>query len=415
MKRVSHVLYVTYTSPVPAKLGPSRRHYHILDQLSRFYEVHLLSLGKQSEADMFRAAFADRVAGFDYALTPPITRRRKAIKFARKVWRTVTSRCDFLPVLDPNLRRLCVEITASHSFDAIILSSVLLRGLPLPETVPIVGDTHNVEFDVLARTSTLAETFSRRQYARLQAGSMFREERRCGRNVDLLLASSDRDRQVFVQRLGIDNVAVIPNGVDIDEFSPAQTPGKPGTILFTGLMSYYPNQQAMRWFLGEVFPLILKKVSGAKLIIAGAGPPAWLTAKRSDALEVTGSVPDMRTYFERASVVIAPLMIGGGTRVKILEAQAMQRPVVSTSLGAEGLNVRDGHSILIADDAESFARCVVRLLTDADFASKIGANGRSDVALEYSWEWIGDRLESLLRERIGLTPRNLVVPRTDLA
>src|ERR1039457_3783025 len=252
MRRPSRVLYITHTSPVPAKLGPSRRHYHILDQLSRFYEVHLLSLGKQSEADMFDSIFADRVAGFDYALTRPITRQRPATKFLRKVWRTLTSRCDFLPVLQPNLRRLCKETTSSGSFDAIILSSILLRGLPLPEGVPIIGDTHNVEFDVLNRTAMLAETFVRRKYAQWQAVSTFREERRCGRKVDLLLATSERDRRVFEEQLGVKNVAVIPNGVDITEFSPSKSPGESGTMLFTGLMTYYPNQQAVRWFLNEV-------------------------------------------------------------------------------------------------------------------------------------------------------------------
>lgn len=355
---------------------------------------------------MFETAFGDRVAGFNYALTPPRTRKRTAFKFIRKVGRTLTLRCDFLPTVDPNLRRLCTRIARPEAFDAIILSSVLLRGLPLPHGVPIVGDTHNVEFDVLERTSKLAESRLRRQYARWQAGSMFREERRCGREVDLLLASSERDRELFEQKLGVRNVAVIANGVDVTEFSPSEVPGEPGTVLFTGLMSYYPNQQAIRWFLHEVFPQILKRVPRAKLIVAGADPPEWLTAKRGGNLEVTGSVPDMRPYFERARVVIAPLMIGGGTRVKILEAQAMQKPVVSTSLGAEGLIVRDGHSILLADDARSFAMQVVRLLDNVDFASRVGANGRSDVALKYDWERIGERLENLLRETIGLVGRD---------
>jgi glycosyltransferase involved in cell wall biosynthesis len=406
MRRPSRVLYITYTSPVPAKLGPSRRHYHILDQLSRFYEVHLLSLGNQAEAKMLKATFGDRIAGFDYALIRPQTRQRMAIKFAHKVWRTLTFRCDFLPVLQPNLRRLCKTITSPGSFDAIILSIVLLRGLPLPEGLPIIGDTHNVEFDVLTRTSVLAETFLRRLYARWQANATFREEMRCGTKVDLLLATSERDRRVFEHDLGVQNVAVVPNGVDVIEFSPSTTSGEPGTVLFTGLMSYYPNQQAIKWFLDAVFPLLLAKVPQTKLIVAGTGPPAWLLARRSNALEVTGSVPDMRPCFERASVVIAPLMIGGGTRVKILEAQAMARPVVSTSLGAEGLDVLDEHSILLADDAESFAIQVARLLTDTELASRIAANGRDYVTSEYNWNRIGDQLELLLRERIGLTARD---------
>ncbi len=330
----------------------------------------------------------------------------------RKVWQTSTSRCDFLPVHEPNLVRLCSEITSSESFDAIILSTVLLRDLPLPERIPIVGDTHNVESDVLARTASSAENFMRRHYARCQAGPTFRAESRCARNVDLLLANSERDRRVFQQELAVQQVCVIPNGVDITEFSPAKTSGQPATILFTGLMSYYPNQQAIRWFLDKVFPLLLKNVPKARLIVAGARPPAWLIARRSSILEVTEEVPDMRPYFERARVVIAPLMIGGGTRVKILEAQAMARPVVSTSLGAEGLDVHDGHSILIADDAGYFAVQVARLLTDDDFSSKIGVNGRRHVVSNYDWNQIGERLECVLRQSIGLIPRCAVKKQT---
>ncbi len=409
MRRPSRILYITHTSPVPAKIGPSRRHYHILDQLSRFYDVHLLSLGTQSEAEMFSATFADRVTGFDYALP----RRKGTTKFIRKAWRTFTSRCDFLPVVEPNLRRLCTQVTSSQSFDAIVLSIVLLRGLPLPEDVPIVGDTHNVEFDVLTRTAELAETYTRRQYARWQAISTFREEGRCARKVALLLANSERDRQVFEQKLAVTNVEVIRNGVDIAEFSPPAVSGSPGTILFTGLMSYYPNQQAIRWFLDAVFPKVLEKVPQARLIVAGADPPAWLIQRRSEFVEVTGSVPDMRPIFERAQVVIAPLMIGGGTRVKILEAQAMAKPVVSTSLGAEGIDVRDGYSILLADNPELFAAQVARLLTDVEFARRMGAAAREQVALEYDWNRIGERLDYVLRQRIGLTPRAEVETHTD--
>jgi glycosyltransferase involved in cell wall biosynthesis len=405
MRNPSRILYISHTSPVPAKIGPSRRHYHILDQLARFYDVRLLSLGMKSEEEMFREAFAKRVPRFHYATV----QQGKNVRFMLKVWRTLTWRCDFLPVFEPNLRRLLAEVTSSQRLDAIMLSTPLLFGLPLPRGVPIVSDTHNVESDVLKRTSVLAEDFLRRQYARWQVRSTFREERRCIHGVDLLLANSDRDRQVFENEFDVRNIAVIPNGVDVTEFSPPKSLGDPGTILFTGLMSYYPNQQAMRWFLSKVFPLILKKVPEAKLVVAGAGPPAWLLNKKSNILEVTGRVPDMRPYFERARVVIAPLMIGGGTRVKILEAQAMARPVVSTTLGAEGIDGRDGHTILLADDPASFAQQVSGLLTDLDFAAGIGVNGRKHVACFYDWNRIGERLEATLRGRIGLVSREQAI------
>jgi glycosyltransferase involved in cell wall biosynthesis len=174
-------------------------------------------------------------------------------------------------------------------------------------------------------------------------------------------------------------------------------------------MSYYPNQQAIRWYLDEVFPKVRLAIPAARLTVAGAHPPPWLLGRRSTAVVVSGAVPDMRPYFQRARVVIAPLKIGGGTRVKILEAQAMERPVVSTSLGAEGL-ITESSSIVLADDADSFAAQVIRLLCDDTLALQLAIKGRQIVEREYDWDRIGGRLEAILSERIGLKPKLSVPP-----
>lgn len=406
--RASRVLYISYTSPVPSKIGPSRRHYHILSQLLRFFDVQVLSIGRRGEPALFEKEFGDKVIDFDYA----VSERPPAFKYICKSWLTLTRRCDFLPARNRTLRELCRLVTASHRFDAIILSGSLLNRLPLPSDVPIVADTHNVESDVLARTSMLAETFGRRMYAKIQARPTFREEKRCALRADLLLATSERDKTTFQRLMNIRNVEVIPNGVDVTEFHPINGFGRPGEILFTGLMSYFPNQQAIRWFLEEVFPRVRSVIPTARLIVAGADPPQWLLRRRSSALVVSGAVPDMRPYFQDARVVIAPLKIGGGTRVKILEAQAMARPVVSTTLGAEGLDTRSS-SIVLADDPDSFATHVIRLLSDDRLALQLATKGRQIVEKEYDWDRIGESLAAILSERIGLKPkRRVAAPRT---
>jgi polysaccharide biosynthesis protein PslH len=378
----ARILYITHTSPVPAKIGPARRHYHVLAQLCRFYDVHLLFLGSSHEADAFAREFDERVTGFTYATRAA----RGGRKVARKLLRTLTARCDFLPVLEPDFRSCCASVTRTQTFSGILLSTVLLGGLPLPDGIPLIGDTHNVEFDVLRRATR-------------------REEQRCARSVDLLLATSDRDRALFEAELGVSDVAVVPNGIDLLEFSPAPAPAIANTIVFSGLMSYYPNQQAVRWFLQAVFPSVRRMVPTAKLIVAGAAPPRWLCNLADDHVEVTGWVTDIRPYLRRAAVVIAPLRIGGGTRVKILEAQAIGRPVVSTSLGAEGLGLHDADSVLIADDAVTFAARVVDVLTDPGLAAALARNGRQHVVRHFDWDLIGERLSGLLHERIGLVPR----------
>jgi glycosyltransferase involved in cell wall biosynthesis len=401
VRKACRILYICYASPTHTRLGPARRHYHVLDQLCRFYDVHLLSLGAASEATVSAREFAGRIRGYHFAPRSGSSGRT----FARKTWRTLTGRCDFLPAHETALQRLCAEITSTQSFDAIVLSNVLLRRLPLPGGVPIIGDTHNVEFDVFRRMAARCDSVAHRHYARWQGPSMRREEQWCGRNVDLVLATSNRDRQVFETELGLTNVAVIPNGIDVAEFAASASPPQPATVTFSGLMSYYPNQQAVRWFLDAVFPIVRQKVPCAKLVVAGAAPPRWLRDRAGDHLEVTGRVADVRPFLARAAVVVAPLLIGGGTRVKILEAAAMGKPVVSTRLGAEGLDLADGASVLLADEAQQFAGHVISLLGDPQRAARIGARARSHVAEHFDWNRIGERVSRLLHARLQLAPR----------
>ena len=399
--RTSRVLYIAYASPVPSRLGPARRHFHVLEQLARFYDVHFLCVGDGHEAEAFGRHFGARVSGFTFVPRSAGLRRRHA----RKLALTLLGRCDFLPALEPALRQACTRVTATHAFDAIVLSSVLLRSLPLPERVPIVGDTHNVEFDVLRRTATHADRVLLRHYARRQWPAMRHEERRCGEAVDLVLATSARDRHVFERELGLRRVAVVPNGIDLAEFTPSAREAEPDTILFSGLMSYFPNQQAVRWFLRDVFPAVRRHRPGARLVVAGAEPPRWLTALAGPTIDVTGFVADIRPFVARAAVVVAPLLIGGGTRVKILEALAMARPVVSTSLGAEGLDLPHGTAALLADDAAAFADAVLAVLDDPRLAARLGANGRQHVAQHFDWERIGDGARTLLAASLGLHER----------
>jgi glycosyltransferase involved in cell wall biosynthesis len=400
-RRPSRILYVAYASPVPSRLGPARRHYHILEQLARFYDVSLLSIGSQSDAQALERHFGDRLHGFTFVPRSAGRGRRHL----QKVARTMMGRCDFLPALERGLRQACARLTATQTFDAIVLSSVLLRSLPLPDDVPLVADTHNVEFDVLRRTAAHTTNRLRRYYACRQWPATLREERCCGEAVDLLFSTSGRDRHVFEQELGLRRVAVVPNGIDLAEFVPPSQDPVPDTILFSGLMSYYPNQQAVCWFVKEVFPAVLRSRPAARLVVAGAAPPRWLSALAGPHIEVTGYVPDIRPYLARAAVAVAPLLIGGGTRVKILEALAMERPVVSTSLGAEGLDLAHGASVLIADAPNAFVDSVISVLEDQRLGGQLGSRGRLHVAQHFDWNRIGNGVSRLLASTIGLACR----------
>jgi hypothetical protein len=193
---------------VPSKLGPARRNHHIIEQLARYYDVSVLGVGVDGDAKTFLSSFRAPVA----ELRLVSAQVPRGLKFFRKMVRTTLGQCDYLPARAPALRRACEDMAAGRRFDAVMLSLLLLRRLPLPNGVPVVADTHNVESDVYRRMATAADGRLRRLYAARQCRLTRDEERRCGARVDLLLATSDRDRQLFESELQIPGVEVIPNG-----------------------------------------------------------------------------------------------------------------------------------------------------------------------------------------------------------
>jgi glycosyltransferase involved in cell wall biosynthesis len=194
--------------------------------------------------------------------------------------------------------------------------------------------------------------------------------------------------------------AVVPNGVDLDFFRAGATPAvrAPTTLLFFGAIDYHPNTDAMLFFAREVMPLLRSRVPRVRLCIVGRRPPEAVTALRGPDVEVAGAVEDVRPYLERAAVVIVPLRLGGGTRLKILEALAMGKAVVSTTLGAEGLDVVPDRDLLLADDPATFAAQIRRLLDDPELAARIGAAGRRVVEARYGWGASVERLSAFYGE-----------------
>ena len=185
-------------------------------------------------------------------------------------------------------------------------------------------------------------------------------------------------------------------------------------MLFTGLMSYYPNQHGILRFTERVLPLVRARVPYARLRIVGANPSAAVRALASDHVEVTGRVPDVRPAYARADVSVVPLWIGGGTRVKALEAFAMGVPVVSTPLGCEGLDVRDGRSVLIGRTDEELADAIVALMTRPALRSALVAEGLA-VADEYDWRRVGLALEAAFRRARRLVPIDRSLPAAAIA
>jgi glycosyltransferase involved in cell wall biosynthesis len=190
--------------------------------------------------------------------------------------------------------------------------------------------------------------------------------------------------------LGARDVTVVPNGVDLDQFRPSDPSAPEDLLVFTGSMDWRPNQDGIRWYLEEVHPLLQGRVD-TPLVVVGRNPPTWLSPDQLPPdVQVTGTVPDVRPYLDRAAVFVVPLRAGGGSRLKILEALAAGKAVVSTTVGAEGLDLENGKHLVLADTPEEFATAVEELCSDRDRARALGKAGRLRMEERYGWDAIAE-------------------------
>ena len=382
-----------HAPPYPPDIGPSRRNYHVLVETLKRHDVTVLSLGSGADRGVFLERFGD--PGLHSVFVPNL--RGAAVNAARCGWYLATARSDFYRLHRRAFQRALDELAGSRAFDLAYFSTTMLGCYRLPARMPLVGDTHNIEHDNLARAARESREPWRRAFYRTQASLTRREELAYASRFSIVCTTSERDRRLLAALVPHVATAVVPNGIDLDKYRrPLLTPPEPGTMIFTGLMSYYPNHHGVLRFVERVLPRILDRVPHARLTIVGASPPAAIRALASPHVEVTGRVPDVRPYYARAEVCVIPLAIGGGTRVKALEAMAMGVPIVSTPLGCEGLDVRDGRSVLIGGTDEAFADAVVRVLTRPALHGALVAEAMA-VAEEYDWRRVGLALETVFR------------------
>jgi glycosyltransferase involved in cell wall biosynthesis len=238
-------------------------------------------------------------------------------------------------------------------------------------------------------------------YSSLQWRKLRSFERRVCRQADRVVCVSEADAIALRQIDPAMTTHVIPNGVDTDFYerdkvTPLDLP--PHSLVFTGTMDFRPNVDAMLWFAEEVLPVIKAQMPDVQVYIVGQRPHARLDVLRADpAITITGAVDDTRPYISAAGVYIVPLRMGGGTRLKLLEALSLQAPIVSTTLGAEGFEVTNGEQLLLADDPAAFARSIGELLADRTQARALGAAGRSFAAQRYDWRSIVPKFEEVYR------------------
>jgi len=390
----------------PLDSGGRIRSYQILRQINGKHEVHYAAFADErwdTEAMRLASEYCRRL----FTVEPPRVPEKNTPGYYARVFGGLIDAEPFTvsSYRNSEMRSLVERLIAANGYD-ILVADFLAMCLNVPDVpaIPVVHFSHNVEAMIWKRHGDNETNAFKRFVFRREQKRIERFERKIVTTYAFTIAVSEKDCEHFRRVYGGTRAGSVATGVDTGYFTPRGGPEDPNSIIFLGSMDWMPNIDAIHHFVRNIYPLIKNEVPAAKLSVVGRNPDVSVRAlqERDPSITVTGTVSDTRDYIDRAAVAVVPLRIGGGTRVKIYEMMAMAKTIVSTTIGAEGLNYSDGKNILIADESERFARLVIEALRDSSRRGAIGNGARDFVVSHCSWEAVADEFVHLLdRARKG--------------
>jgi glycosyltransferase involved in cell wall biosynthesis len=392
-----NILCVSQMPASPPRFGAQARTHGILTQLARRHDVTAAMLiDDEFDTDECRRAMQGYCRD---VVNGPAKRLMQARSLAS------TRSFERLRVTLPAMQRTLDRVLRTERFDIVnlefpYLGQYNLRQAPPGEAPPVlVVDSHEIAYDLTRQFARSGGTLGRRLYTGVNWRKLRREELRTYRNADGVYLCSSLDEQRLLDQVPGVPTAVVPNAADVEYFQPRPSDPPPDgrTVVYFGLLSTVPNVDGVTHFAREIWPRIAAANPDSRFKIIGGRPPPSLTALASPQVEVTGFVPDLRPHLAAAAVVVVPLRLGGGTRLKIVEAMAMGKAIVSTSLGAEGIEAIPGRHLLIEDEPTAFADAVSRLLVEPALAASIGRSARELAVDRYSWGGAVRALEGFYR------------------
>lgn len=401
------ILFLSQCLPYPPFSGVTRRTYNIINQLSKEFDVRLLAFyrknhqGDEKEVQQARDALSAIV---EEILEPtPIPSEKTKWHFVHNHIRSVaTGRAyTYYEYGSARFRRQLEKEIEDTRPDLVHVDSMdLYRWLDHLDGVATTCTHHSIESELLKLRGKRLENVVTRKYVQWQAERLRQVERIYAPRLAMNLMMSTLDAKRLTEVAPGSQTAVVHNGVNTEWFNiESSIPARSKEVVFLGPLYMYPNWDGIRFFVRKSWPVIRAADPEAILTLVGKATPSQAAELETvDGVQVLGFVPDIRPIIGRARCCIAPLRVGGGTRLKILEYWAMGKPVVSTAIGCEGLSASDGGNILIRDDPQAFAAAVIGLLSNADAADSLGLKARATVEAEYTWDRIGTNLRRLYHD-----------------
>ncbi len=406
-------LSILYVSPMPAsppRAGAQARMHGLMTNLALRHEITAITLcDEEFDAEEYGRAMREYCGEVILLANPKgkdgLAKRALQLRAAAS-WRSYEHHRFAVPALQSELDR----VLRQKRFDVVNLEFPYLAHFRLRQSPPgtppppLVIDAHEIAYDIARQFARNGQGLARRVHAGLNWRKLRREEIAAFRAADGICACSVADQQRLLEDVPAARTVVVPNAADVEFYHPRPSDPRPDgrTVVFFGLLSTFPNLDGVGFFVREIWPRIIARRPDARCRIIGGRAPPSIQALAGPQIEITGLVPDLRPYLASAAALVVPLRIGGGTRLKIVEGMAMARPIVSTTLGAEGIDAVPERDILIADDGAGFAAAVLRLLDDPGLGARLGRSARRLAVEKYAWSSAAVTLERFFREVIAV-------------
>jgi glycosyltransferase involved in cell wall biosynthesis len=403
-RKKQKILFFSQRFPYPMDTGGKIRTGKLLEQLKDIFDITLVSNVESPKDD----PYLDQVRNLCERFYPVPWRETKkySLKFYLKLLGSVFSRYPFTVLNDysKELEGALLRLTSAERFD-LWICDFLQPSLNFRQItgVPTLLFEHNIESIILRRHFETSRNPLEKFFWWLQWRRMERYEKETCRKFTCTATVSKTDKNYLVESAGVESIFAIPTGVDTHYFAPREEPVKENSLVFTGSMDWLPNEDAVKFFAQEILGKIKQAIPTVRLTVVGRNPSHSLVKEVEAYPEITltGRVEDVRPFIASHAVYVIPLRIGGGTRIKAYEAMAMGKAVVSTTVGVEGLPVKDGDHVVLADTSADFAEAVIELLLNQRRRELMGSVASCFVRQRFSWEKAADEFANICREVVA--------------